>query len=104
MDRKRCLFEYQGIHSRTKDYLQIDEFHSWLINSKIFKVQKNGERSVAKHTKSSSSHRFSKSNVIENRRAQLLAAQKHNQQFITMVFSYFRYTISRAALTESFCR
>jgi hypothetical protein len=104
MDRKRCLFEYQGIHSGTKDYLQIDEFNSWLINSKIIKIQKDSERSVFSNVKSNGSHRFSKSSVIGNRRAEQLAVQKNHQQFINMVYSFRRCATSVVVLTESFCR
>ena len=44
MDRKRCLFEYQSIKSRTKGHLHIDEFNLWLIKSKVLKLQQEIDR------------------------------------------------------------
>jgi len=102
MDRKRCLFEYQGIHSRTKDYLQIDEFHSWLINSKRIKIQNGRERSGS--ARSCAIKRLSKSSVGDDRRARLVAVQKHHQQFINMVFSIRRCANTCVAWTEAIFR
>jgi hypothetical protein len=80
IDRKRCLFEYQSIQSRTKDYLHIDEFNVWLINSKVLKFK------VEKHRPASASmNRVSNLAVgIEN--SQRSAFQKQTSQAANTVF------------------
>ena len=79
MDPKRCLFEYQSIHSRTKDYLHIDEFNSWLVNSKLMKTQLERDQSG-----SAGLNRSSKT-AVGLEKSQNAALQKPGSQSVNMV-------------------
>jgi hypothetical protein len=79
MDPKRCLFEYQSIHSRTKDHLHIDEFNSWLVNSKLMKSQLERDRPG-----SANLYRSTKL-VVANDKSQMAAHQKQNSQAFNTV-------------------
>ncbi len=80
MDRKRCLFEYQSIRSRTKDHLHVDDFNLWLINSKLMKI------TLEKYRPSSSINRTSKL-MVGNEKNQSAGLQKQALQGFNMVNS-----------------
>ncbi len=95
MDRKRCLFEYQSIHSRTKDHLHVDDFNLWLINSKLMK------KTLEKYRPSSTINRTSKL-MVGNEKIQSAAPQKQALQgFNTVNHLWNAITSTDATLQET---
>lgn len=80
MDKKRCLFEYQSIYSRTKDHLHIDDFLGWLINSKLMKIV------LEKFRPGSASMNRAIKSAVGNKNPQVVAAEQHTSD--TVIPSY----------------